>query len=213
MEFGYARELESFREEVRAFFREEMAPERTRGQLDPLDLTGYSERFERALLQRAAARGFLGATLPPEYGGGGKPLAFKALFDFEAAWAWAPAIDTPVTLIAPPLLAFGSAEQKQHTLPRIARGEGLACTAYSEPDAGSDLSRIATRARETGDGFVLDGHKSLVTGGAQGRLVLPRRAQRARCARASRDEHVPDRAVGARRPRAAPRDREWLDPR
>ncbi len=163
MEFRYTRELESFREEVRAFFREEMAPERTREHADPLDLTGYDEGFERALLLRAGARGFLGVTLPLEYGGGDRPLAYKAIFDFEAAFASAPAIDTPVTLIAPPLLAFGTEQQKQHYLPRIARGEALACIAYSEPDAGSDLSRIATVAREDGDGFVLDGHKCLVT--------------------------------------------------
>ncbi len=164
MDFRYARELEEFREPLRAFFREELAPERTRGRRDPRDLTGYDEDFERALLRRAGERGFLGAALPRECGGGGRPLAYKAIFDFEAAYADAPAIDTPVTLIAPPLLAFGSPEQRAHYLPRIARGEGLACIAYSEPDAGSDLSRIATRAREDAGGFALDGVKSLVTG-------------------------------------------------
>jgi alkylation response protein AidB-like acyl-CoA dehydrogenase len=163
MDFRLSAELEAFRAEVSAFFREEMAPERTAGHLDASDLTGYDEAFERELLRRAGARGFLGIHVPVEYGGGGRPLAYKAMFDLEAGYWNAPAIDTPLTLVGPALLANGSAAQKQRFLPPMIRGELLMCIAYSEADAGSDLTRVATRARREGDGFVLDGEKALVT--------------------------------------------------
>jgi alkylation response protein AidB-like acyl-CoA dehydrogenase len=163
MDFRLSVELEEFRTEVGAFFREEMAPERTAGHLDPTDLTGYDEAFERALLRRAGERGFLGIHAPVEYGGGGRPLAWKAMFDLEAGYWNAPAIDTPMTLVGPALLASGSDAQKRHWLPPMIRGELLMCIAYSEADAGSDLTRVSTRARRDGEGFVLDGEKALVT--------------------------------------------------
>jgi len=163
MDFRLSAELEAFRAEVSVFFREEMAPERTSGHLDPSDLTGFDEAFERELSRRAGARGFLGIHAPAEYGGGGRPLAYKAIFDLEAGYWNAPVIDTAMTLVGPALLANGSAMQKQRLLPPMIRGELLMCIAYSEPGAGSDLSRVVTRARREGDGFVLDGEKALVT--------------------------------------------------
>jgi alkylation response protein AidB-like acyl-CoA dehydrogenase len=163
MDFQLSEELEAFRAEVRAFFREEMAPERSAAHRDPSDLTGYDEAFERELVRRAGARGYLGIHVPAEWGGGGRPLAYKAMFDFEAAYSNAPAIDTAVTLVAPVLLAHGSQQQKKRFLPPMVAGELFMCIAYSEADAGSDLTRIATRARREGEGFVLDGEKALVT--------------------------------------------------
>jgi alkylation response protein AidB-like acyl-CoA dehydrogenase len=163
MDFRPSAELETFRAEVHEFFRAEMAPERTAGHLDPTDLTGYDEAFERALLRRAGERGYLGIHVPVEHGGGGKPLAYKAVFDFEAGWWNAPAVDTPVTLVGPVLLAHGSAEQKARLLPGMLRGERLACIAYSEAGAGSDLASVTTRAWREADGFVIEGEKALVT--------------------------------------------------
>jgi alkylation response protein AidB-like acyl-CoA dehydrogenase len=163
MDFRPSAELEAFRAEVHAFLREEMAPERIAGHLDPTDLTGYDESFERELSRRAGARGFLGVHAPVEYGGGGRPLAFKATFDFEAGYWNAPVIDTAMTLVGPALEASGSAAQKARWFPPMIRGELLMCIAYSEADAGSDLTRVSTRARREGDGFVLDGEKALVT--------------------------------------------------
>jgi alkylation response protein AidB-like acyl-CoA dehydrogenase len=163
MDFRFDTELEEFRKEVRAFFREEMAAVRVKGHADPLDLTGMDEAFERALLRRCGERGYLGLCVPEQYGGAARPPRFKAVFDFEAAYAGAPAIDTPITLVGSQMLAYGSDEQKAFFLPRMVRGEGLMCIAYTEPEAGSDLSRIQSTARRKGDGFVLDGVKSLVT--------------------------------------------------
>jgi alkylation response protein AidB-like acyl-CoA dehydrogenase len=163
MDFRLDPELERFRQEVRAFFREEMTPERTRGHADPLDLTGYDEEFERALVRRCGERGYLGICVPIRYGGADRPPRFKAIYDFEAAYADAPAIDTAITLVGAPMLEYGSDEQKSFFVPRMIRGEGLMCIGYTEPEAGSDLGRIRTTARREGEGFVLEGVKSLIT--------------------------------------------------
>src|SRR6185369_6757281 len=85
-------ELAAFRAEVRAFLDEEMAPERIRGHLDRSDLTGLDAEFERAHLRSAGERGYLGIALPAEYGGGGKPSAWKAVYDYEAGYHDAPSI-------------------------------------------------------------------------------------------------------------------------
>ncbi len=162
-------ELAAFRAEVSGFFREQMA--RAPRHLDPRDLTGFDESFERDLLRAAGERGLLGMHLPREHGGGGRPLSYKAVFDFEAAYWNAPAIDTPVTLVAPQILAFGSPAQREAWLGPMIRGELLACIAYSEAGAGSDLSAIETRAHREGEGFVISGSKAHVTAAHKADLI------------------------------------------
>jgi alkylation response protein AidB-like acyl-CoA dehydrogenase len=151
---------------VQAFLRAELAPSRTDGHRDYRDLTGWDEAFERALLTRAGAAGFLGVSLPAEYGGGGRPRSWQAITSFEAAYHDAPLVDTAAVLVAPTVLEFGSAAQREWLLPAAAGGSITACIAYSEADAGSDLANIATSAVDDAraDGFVLDGEKVLVTG-------------------------------------------------
>jgi alkylation response protein AidB-like acyl-CoA dehydrogenase len=162
-DFRFAPDVEDFRHEVRAFLEDEMAPERVAAQGDDGDLTGLREEFERALLRRAGARGFLGISLPVEWGGGGRPTSFQAAFNLEVAAHDAPLIDTAVTLAAQPLLAWGSPDQRSFFLPRIIAGELIVSIAYTEPDAGSDLGNLSMVAEPDGDGFALRGVKSLVT--------------------------------------------------
>jgi alkylation response protein AidB-like acyl-CoA dehydrogenase len=163
VDFRFAPEVEAFRHEVRAFLEQEMAPEMVVSHGDDRDLTGLDEEFERALLREAGARGFLGVSLPTEWGGGGRPAAFQAAFNLEVAAHDAPLIDTAVTLAAQPLVAWGSSDQRAYFLPRIIAGELIVCIAYTEPDAGSDLGSISMTAEPDGDGFVLTGVKALVT--------------------------------------------------
>ncbi|NQZ96195.1 MAG: acyl-CoA dehydrogenase family protein [Myxococcales bacterium] len=172
MDFEFSPEVEAFREEVRAFFREEMAPERVARHSDPRDLTGFDEAFERGLVGRAGERGYLGVGAPVEYGGSGLSPAFQAVFGFEAAYHDAPCVDTAMTLAGAPMLAFGSPAQKQHWLPRMIGGELFFCIGYTEAEAGSDLSRIAMRARCDGDAYRLDGTKTLVTGAHKADAML-----------------------------------------
>jgi alkylation response protein AidB-like acyl-CoA dehydrogenase len=151
---------------VQAFLRAEMTPSRTDGHRDRCDLTGWDETFERDLLARAGAAGILGASLPTEYGGGGRPRSWQAIVSFEAAYHDAPLIDTAAVLVAPTVLEFGSAAQREWLLPAAADGSITACIAYTEADAGSDLANITTRAVDNArtGGFDLEGEKVLVTG-------------------------------------------------
>ena len=161
--------IDEFRAEVRAFLTTAMAPELVDGHADPDDLTGLDETFERALHREAGARGYLALTLPREYGGGGLPPEYRAVFGREAAATDAPVIDTALTLGGAPILAHGSDEQRRSLLPAMARGELTLCIAYTEPGAGSDLGAIGTTARradvdDPGSDWVIRGTKSLVTG-------------------------------------------------
>jgi alkylation response protein AidB-like acyl-CoA dehydrogenase len=156
--------VEEFRGEVREYLRAAMAPERTEGHADAGDLTGLDEKFERTLQRDAGAHGYLALTLPAAYGGGERSTAYRAAFSLEAAAFDAPLIDTALTLGGAPILAYGSDEQRATLLPAMARGETTLCIAYSEADAGSDLTGIATTARADDDGWRIDGTKVLVTG-------------------------------------------------
>jgi alkylation response protein AidB-like acyl-CoA dehydrogenase len=160
--------VEAFRAEVRAYLAEAMRPDAVAGHADPRDLTGLDDAFERALQADAGARGYLAVNYPEAVGGGGRSPAYRAAFALEAAAVDAPVIDTALTLGGAPILAHGSDAQRA-LLPAMARGEVLLCIAYSEPDAGSDLSAIRTTARRAVAGdptadWVVDGVKHLVTG-------------------------------------------------
>ena len=161
-------ELEAFRAEVREYLTEAMRPDAVAGHADPRDLTGLDVAFERALQMDAGTRGYLAVNYPVEMGGGGRSPAYRAVFATEAAAADAPVIDTALTLGGAPILAHGSAAQRA-LLPAMARGEVLLCIAYSEPDAGSDLTAVATVARravpdDPASDWIVDGTKHLVTG-------------------------------------------------
>ena len=162
MLFRSSPELDAWRDEVRAFLRDEMRD--ADAHADPADLTGLSEEFERAHQRRAGERGYLGISAPTEYGGGGRPPSWKAVYSYEAAYHDAPSIDTALTLAGSAVEAFGSPEQKRALLPLMIRGEVEACIAYTEVHAGSDLAALTTTADPVDDGFVLNGHKALVTG-------------------------------------------------
>jgi alkylation response protein AidB-like acyl-CoA dehydrogenase len=161
---GFEPGAERFRQEVCTFLESEMAADRTAGHADPTDRTGLDEAFERALLRRAGKRGYLGIGLPPEVGGGGRPPSFVAAFQYEVAYHHAPLVDTAVTLAAVPVIEFGDPDQQAALLPQMVAGEIEMCIAYTEPAAGNDLTGLTTTATVEGDGFVLEGTKTLITG-------------------------------------------------
>ena len=118
MLFRPSPELDAWRAEVQVFLRDEMHD--ADAHADPTDLTGLSERFERAHQLRAGARGYLAISAPVEYGGGGRPPSWKATYSYEAAYHDAPSIDTALTLAGSAIEAFGNVEQKQTLLPPMA---------------------------------------------------------------------------------------------
>ncbi len=120
---------------------------------DPLDLTGVGEDVERRIHADAGARGWL--SLPVEQ---------QAVFNFEAARADAPVIDTAMTLAGTAVQRFATNDLHRRVLADMEAGRVEACCAYTEPGAGSDLTLLSTTAVREGDGWALSGVKSLVTG-------------------------------------------------
>jgi alkylation response protein AidB-like acyl-CoA dehydrogenase len=146
--------------EVRAFLAESV--------LDGLP-HALDERIEalRGWQARCYESGYVGRAWPREFGGGGKPAVQQIIVDQELAAAGAPEFVNVVGLdvLGPSLLRFGSDEQRRHHIPAILSAEEIWCQGFSEPDAGSDLASLRTRAVEHGDHFVLNGQKTWVSWG------------------------------------------------
>jgi len=111
--------------------------------------------------ERMAARGWTVPHWPKEYGGGGLDKdAVKILREEMGRIGARPALTSfGISMLGPALLKFGSEEQKREHLPKIVRGEIRWCQGYSEPNAGSDLASLATRAEDKGDHYLINGQK------------------------------------------------------
>jgi alkylation response protein AidB-like acyl-CoA dehydrogenase len=127
------------------------------------------ERMEalRAWQARCYAAGYVGRAWPAEFGGGGRPVAEQIIVDQELAAAGAPEFANVVGLdvLGPSLLRFGTDEQRRRHIPPILAAEEIWCQGFSEPDAGSDLASLRTRAEDRGDDFVVNGQKTWVSWG------------------------------------------------
>src|SRR3954454_4198809 len=114
-----------------------------------------------------SAAGFVGRAWPSEFGGGGRPAAEQIVIDQELAAAGAPELVNVVGLdvLGPSLLRFGTDEQRRRHIPAILSADAIWCQGFSEPDAGSDLASLRTRAVEHDDHFVVSGQKTWVSWG------------------------------------------------
>ncbi|MDH6544604.1 alkylation response protein AidB-like acyl-CoA dehydrogenase [Streptomyces sp. SPB4] len=114
---------------------------------------------QRALLRRIGADGLLGLGWPVEYGGRGRGPDEQFVFFDEAYRAGAPVSMVTLNTVGPTLMKYGTPEQKDYFLPRILRGEIVFAIGYSEPEAGTDLASLRTRAVRDGGDWVIDGQK------------------------------------------------------
>jgi alkylation response protein AidB-like acyl-CoA dehydrogenase len=151
----------AFRDEVRTWLSEHLVGDLAalgsrRGQTSE-EAWELKMAWERALGQA----GWIGLSWPKEYGGRGASLMEQVIFNVEYTRANAPARITffGEGLLGPTLIAFGTEEQKHRFLPPILRAEELWCQGYSEPNAGSDLAGVQTRAVLDGDEWVVNGQK------------------------------------------------------
>ncbi|MFJ3172390.1 acyl-CoA dehydrogenase family protein [Streptomyces roseus] len=121
---------------------------------------------QRALLRRIGADGLLGLGWPVEYGGQGRGADEQFVFFDEAYRAGAPVSMVTLNTVGPTLMKYGTREQKDYFLPRILGGEIVFAIGYSEPEAGTDLASLRTRAVRDGADWVVDGQK-IFTSNAQ----------------------------------------------
>ncbi len=154
-------EQRAFRDECRAWLKDNLPWDYGTG-LPPLfDDLAEEVEFGRAWQRRLAEAGYVGVTWPVEYGGRGADPVFSFVVQEELARARAPEMvgRIGVNLVGPCLLAHGTGDQRQRWLPTILNAEQLFCQLFSEPDAGSDLASLRTRAEPVGGGWRLHGRK------------------------------------------------------
>lgn len=124
-------------------------------------------RFPEEFVAAMAEGGWLGFTVPEEYGGGGQGHVAAAAMLREIAASGAclnGCVPVHMTMFAvEPIVRFGTTEMKERFLPSVCSGELQLCFAVTEPDSGSDTSRLKTRARRAGDGWVVSGQKVWIT--------------------------------------------------
>ncbi|MCY0938266.1 acyl-CoA dehydrogenase family protein [Streptomyces sp. H34-S4] len=118
---------------------------------------------QRALLRRIGADGLLGLGWPVEYGGQGRGPDDQFVFFDEAYRAGAPVSMVTLNTVGPTLMKYGTQEQKDYFLPRILKGELVFAIGYSEPEAGTDLASLRTKAVRDGDDWLIDGQKSFTS--------------------------------------------------
>src|SRR4051812_48545635 len=165
--FIFTDEHEQLRESIRSFAVNELAPH----------AEAWEETtFPDSVFRRMGELGFLGLDKPEAYGGQGGDYASSLVLAEELAPARSGGLCMGVAvhtdMVMPPILAFGSEEQKQEWVIPAIRGEKILCLGISEPDAGSDVGGIKTRAVRDGDEYVINGSKTYITNGHRADVIL-----------------------------------------
>ncbi len=170
MDLNYSNDEIAFRDEVRDWLDSSVPAELREKVLEYRELSKEDLlRWHRIL----ADKGWIAPSWPVQWGGTDWTPVQRYLFEEECAYAGAPpVVPFGVTMCAAVLLRFGTDEQKNRFLPRIYRGDDFWCQGYSEPDSGSDLASLKTRAVRRGDRYVVDGQKIWTTLGHYGDWIF-----------------------------------------
>ncbi len=160
-------EHERLRQEVRSFVETELLPRSPDWE--------EARSFPNEVFHRLAELGYIGLKFPRQYGGGEDPVA-DAVFVEELARCGSGGLSAGIGahsgIALPPIWRFGSEEQRQRYLVPGIRGEKLAALAITEPDAGSDVASIRTRATRVDGGYVVNGSKTFITGGVRADVLV-----------------------------------------
>src|SRR5229473_1916054 len=163
MDFSYTTEQEAFRAEIRSWLKGNLPPELCVDDAADERVAPNREVFEKRRRFQAAlsSAGWVGISWPREYGGRGASLIEQVIYDEEYSRARAPILPgySGIGMCGPTLMQWGTEQQKRRFIPRILSGEDIWCQGYSEPNAGSDLASLQTRAVDAGDYFILNGQK------------------------------------------------------
>ena len=163
MDFKFTEEQDKFRQEISDFLEGEIE----QGLWEPTCdswIMGYDPEFSK----RVAAKGWIGLHWPKEYGGQGRSAIDRLILTEEMLRYGAPGACHWFAdrQIGGAILIYGTEEQKKELLPMILRAEAYVGLGLSEPEAGSDLASLQTRAVEDGDYYVIDGQKTWTSGGS-----------------------------------------------
>ncbi|MCZ1010723.1 acyl-CoA dehydrogenase family protein [Streptomyces lydicus] len=134
-----------------------------------------AEQVDRGIVRKLGGLGFLGLTVPEEYGGSGGDHLSYVLVTEELGRADSSVrgiVSVSLGLVAKTLASWGDEEQKRTWLPRLTSGEAVGCFGLTEPGTGSDAANLATRAVRDGDSYVIDGTKMFITNGTWADVVL-----------------------------------------
>ena len=151
---------QKFRDSFRVWLSTNLPPEWKGGGIaseDSDDYITYLRDWQRKLYEG----GWAGISWPEKYGGRGATLMEQAIFQEELARANAPQLIGTIglSLVGPTIIALGTEDQKSRYLPTILSGEEIWCQGFSEPNAGSDLAALSTKATRDGDNFIINGQK------------------------------------------------------
>jgi len=152
---------------IRSFVEKEVLPI-----VDEQDKAGY---FPEETLAKMGKMGVMGLPIPKEYDGGGADnLSYVvAIEEISRGWASLGVIfAVHVSVGTLPILYFGTEEQKKRFIPPLARGERIGGFAITEPEAGSDVSAVATTAVRDGDDYIINGGKTFITNGSKAGSII-----------------------------------------
>jgi alkylation response protein AidB-like acyl-CoA dehydrogenase len=155
MHIGLTPAQQALRDELRAYYDQLLTPE-VAHELSRSEGVGP---VARGIARQMAADGWLGIGWPKEYGGAARGFVDQFIFYDESMRAGAPVPMLTLNSVAPAIMKFGSDEQKAFFLPKILGGDCHFSIGYTEPDAGTDLAALRTRAVRDGDEWIIDGQK------------------------------------------------------
>src|SRR3954462_12215540 len=165
--FIFTDEHEQLRESIRGFVIREFAPHAAEWE---------ETTFPDEVFPKMGAQGFLGLDKPTQYGGEGGDYYASLVLGEEMVHAQsgglAMGIAVHTDMAMPPILAFGTEEQKQEWVVPAIKGEKILCLGITEPDAGSDVAGIKTRAVRDGDEYVINGSKTYITNGHRADAIV-----------------------------------------
>src|SRR3989442_5354519 len=134
-----------------------------------------AERFPWDVLEKMAPIGLLGGPIPEQYGGMGVDYISHAIITEAIGRAGSSVrttLSVQISLVELTILKFGTEEQKRAWLPRLCKGEILACFGLTEPEVGSDAAKLRATAKRDGDGWVIRGRKMWISNGSVSKLAL-----------------------------------------
>jgi alkylation response protein AidB-like acyl-CoA dehydrogenase len=161
MDFKFSAEDEAFRQEFRSWLEANLPEDQKSAYVDYMYEEGEDWQRRLEWHRKMHAGGWVGISWPKEYGGRGASLTQQLIYNEELARANPPQLVNAlgIMLVGPTLIHWGTEEQKRRYIPKILSAEEIWCQGYSEPNAGSDVASLQTRAVEQGDYFIVNGQK------------------------------------------------------